>query len=359
MIRVSGDPERLAEAEAILLDCDGTLIDASRSYNLSIRLTTIILLDRLAGLKISLGPELEDVLKAVRMTGGFNNDWDTTSALIQTIYAWSPERREQLSEDVERVDVEEFMERAEAEATSPGFVAKSLEWLGETMRGFGGFADLRAVERLIDSEALRLGSLPGVRLLRLTLGYPGGFGESLLATIFDEIFLGAEGVREKYGVEPRYAVSEGTLKNERLLVSEETVRRLSDLTQRGLALVTGRGRWETERTMKPLLRYLNLDASIYTADLGPEYEKPSPKPLIESARLLGAESIIYVGNSMEDLLTAQAASKEGIDAAFVAVASEEDVAQQFISRGADAVLRDVNLLPDLIELSRRSPETLI
>lgn len=357
-VNIYGDLGKIGGAEAAVFDCDGTLIDASGSYDLAIKLTTAIVLDRVCGLKIQLGPELDRALDILRLLGGFNNDWDSTSAIIQAICVFAPESPPHPIRS-ENLRVEDYVERVNAGESAPEYVAKALRWLEREFSACEGFMDLKAVEEVIEALARGLSSHKRLIRLREVLGYPGEFGGSFLATLFDEIFLGARGVEEKYGMRPRYVVYRGTLENERLMIEEETLKRLRDLMPRGLALMTGRGRWETEKTMAQLLRYFNLSASIYSADLGPDYEKPSAKPLVESAHRLGAEKIIYVGNSMEDLLTAQAASREGVETAFIAVAQNRLSGRQLAEKGADAIIDDINLLPDLIVFSRRSPGTLI
>lgn len=61
------------QADAILFDVDGTLIDDSRSYREAIRRTAEYLLRR---------PVSLDEVDAIKRLPGFNNDWDTAWALV-------------------------------------------------------------------------------------------------------------------------------------------------------------------------------------------------------------------------------------------------------------------------------------
>jgi len=347
------DTEKIRNAEAAVLDCDGTIIDASDSYDLAIRVAIAIIIDKLFNIEVGFGEDLDDALCALRMTGGFNNDSDSTSALLQTICVFLPDTLDiELTRWDKVENVDKYAKPVAVAQSSPRFVHEALKWLSNEIKSRREYFDLRKIEKLLDMEASRLGVSGKLFKIRSILNYPGPFKVSFLATLFDEIFLGAEGVREKYSWEPRYVDYTGTLKNEKLLIREESVKRLSELLPKGVALVTGRGRWETEKTLQPILKYFNMEASIFTADRGLEYEKPSPKPLIEAANILGTKKIIYVGNSMEDLLMSQAASVTGLDIGFVAVSNNEELSREFEARGANIILEDINELPLLIGVTR-------
>lgn len=345
--------EKIRDAEAAVLDCDGTIIDASRSYDLAIRITIAIIMDRLFEVEVKFGEDFEEALSALRMTGGFNNDSDATSALLQTICIFLPDALDvKLIKWDKLENINEYFKPIEAAQSNPRFVHEAFKWLSYEIKSKKKYFDLRNIEKLLETKALSLGASDKLFKLRSILNYPRPFGESFLSTLFDEIFLGAEGVRMKYSWEPCYVNYTGTLKNEKLLISERSMKELIELLPKGAALVTGRGRWETEKTLQPILRYFNMEASFFTADKGLEYEKPSPKSLIESAKILGTKKVIYVGNSMEDLLMSLAAFKEGLDIGFVAVSNDEELSKEFEERGANAILEDINELPVLIKVAK-------
>jgi len=347
------DTGKIRNAEAAVLDCDGTIIDASNSYDLAIRVAIAIIIDKLFNIEIEFGEDFEDALSALRMTGGFNNDSDSTSALLQAICVFLPDTLDIELTRWDRVEnVDKYARPVVTARSSPRFVHEALKWLSYEIKSRKEYFDLRKIEKLLDMKASGLRVSDKLFKLRSILNYPGIFKESFLTTLFDEIFLGAEGVREKYSSEPCYVNYTGTLKNEKLLIREESVKRLTELLPKGVSLVTGRGRWETEKTLQQVLKYFNMEASIFTADRGLEYEKPSPKPLIETANILRTRKIIYVGNSIEDLLMSQAASGMGLDVGFVAVSNNEELSREFEARGANAILEDINELPILIEVAR-------
>jgi len=347
--------ERLREVEAAVFDCDGTLIETSKSYDLSIRLTITILLREVCGVGASLGPELRDAVNSLRLLGGFNNDWDTTSVILQAIYvhALSAGEAPKLRE-LKKIDVEKFLSYATSSRSSPGCVAEALRWvIGEAERLRNGSVGPREMEERIDALASEKGVMERLRTLRrdLGIGRPMNYNSSILTALFDEIFLGEKGILEKYGVRPRYASWEGAVVNEKVLVSSETLKELSRAFRKGLGLVTGRGRWETERTLGALMKFFEPEACIFIADLRkPEYEKPSPKPLLEAAAAVSARSIIYVGNSAEDLLMSRNAEEKGLPTIFAGIVSDDLSLQYFVDREADVILDDVNAILKILEV---------
>lgn len=349
------DIEKIRDAEAVILDCDGTIIDASGSYDLAVRIVTAIIIDKLFGVEIEFGEDFERALARLRMTGGFNNDSDSTSSLIQAICIFLPDTADIKSSKWERLEnIDKYVKPLERDTSSPEYIHEAVEWLEcEIRTRKKEYFDLRKIEKLLDTKASILKKSVRLSKLREILNYPGAFGESLLTTLFDEVFLGREGVRAKYSVDACYVNYEGTLKNEKILIYEESIKKLVKLLPKGVALVTGRGRWETEKTLQPILKYINMEASIFTADKGIEYEKPNPKSLIESAETLKARRIIYVGDSMEDLIMSEAAIKEGLSVGFVAISSREELFKEFKERGANAILNNVNELPELIQITMR------
>ncbi len=353
-MRIIRDVDTIRDAEAVVLDCDGTIIDASESYDLAVRVVTAIIIDKLFGVKVKFGKDFEKTLTRLRMTGGFNNDSDATSSLIQAFSIFIPDTIDIKSDKWERLEhIDKYIHQVEEDSSYPEFIHEALEWLEHEIRTRREYFDLRKIERLLDIKASSLGRITRLLELRRILNYPGAFGDSLLATLFDEVFLGTEGIKTKYSMEPRYVVYEGTLKNEKILIHEDSLKKLIDLFPKGVALVTGRGRWETEKTLQPILKYFNMDASIFTADKGIEYEKPNPKSLVESARILGAGKIVYVGNSMEDLLMSQAANREGLSTGFVAISTSKELSREFEEMGANAIINNINELPELILITKQ------
>ena len=71
------------DIDAILFDVDGVLIDTRLSYNLAIKKTVKHVLAIVSSVE-PIQSVSDNVLLRMRRTGGFNNDTDTTYALILT-----------------------------------------------------------------------------------------------------------------------------------------------------------------------------------------------------------------------------------------------------------------------------------
>lgn len=343
--------DELREAEAIIFDCDGTIIDHRESYHLVDKVTTCIILERLYGLESLLGKDVDEALIKLSMLGGFNNDWHKTSLLIQAILLRADVQLERMREGLGRVeDVEKYVRRCLVEESSPEAVKVGVRWLSErASESYGRFMGLSDFEEMIDTEAEKIGRDQIIKDLREALGPLERYGSGLLTTLHDELFLGEEGVSRKYGAHPRYVSWKGMLDRERVLISSETLKSLRELASKGLGLTTGRGRWETERTLGELARYFDLEASMFSADLPRSMDKPEPSILIECAKGLGAEKVAYVGDAYEDLLLVKRARERWLKAFFIGVLTNPYAFDLFMRDQADAIVDDVNLLPRIFE----------
>ena len=339
----------ISEADAVIFDCDGTIVDVHDSYQLTTKLTTCIILGEIFGVECELGEDFDSAASYLKLLGGFNNDWDKSSVMIQLLALHLKDLRKK-SSNLGKVEVEKYLSPVSREKSSPPEIGKALEWLKKVISdNLGRFMTRRDLEKIFDLEAEKLGKLEFLEDLRRLLGPAERYGDGALTTLFDEIYLGEEGVREKYGAEPRYVEWEGAINREKIIIAEETLQELVELLPRGLAIVTGRGRWETEKTLGDLVNYFDLNASTFIADQREIGEKPDPTALIESIKRLGSRKTIYVGDSAEDLLFTKRAAERGVDASFAGVAGDEQMLGYFLENGADAVLDDVNNLPKLFE----------
>ena len=341
----SGRFNELPGIEAIVFDIDGTLVDVTRSYYFTIKLTTCILLDKLYGLRCKLGSDVDGVIKSLKMLGGFNNDWNTAATIIQAIFLHADHitKREQA---LGIIDIANYLTNIVEGESSPEYVKKSIEWLGETIQAnFGKHLGIEDLESLMDQEAEKRGRIEALRELRNSLGPLTSYGSGLLTTLFEEVYLGEEGTRGKYGADPKYVRWQGAILNEELLIKEETLKELNELVPKGLAIVTGRGEWEAKKALEPLLHYFKLEPSVFIGDKVRGPEKPDPAGLIKCAKAMGAERVLYVGDSAEDLILVKRARERGLDAMFAGVLTNEHSFNFFIENGAEVIMEDVNDLP--------------
>ncbi|MCS7133094.1 MAG: hypothetical protein NZ918_05205 [Aigarchaeota archaeon] len=337
--------DEVSEVEAIIFDIDGTLIDVRKSYDLTIKLTTCIILNELYGIECKLGNDVDEVIRSIKMLGGFNNDWNTSSIIIQVIFLHATHAG-RCEKTLGKIDVENYLSRVVEGESAPEYVRESIKWLNEIIRGhFGKYLEKKDLESFLDREAEKIGRKEALKDLRSSLGPLTSYRSGLLTTLFDEIYLGDDGIRERYGLDPLYVSWRGAVLNEELFIEEETLRELSELVPRGLAIVSGRGRWESEKSLEPVLAYFDLESSVFIGNVIRGPEKPDPTGLIECARRMGAGKVLYVGNSAEDLIMVRRASERGLDAMFAGVLTNEYSLNFFIENGAEILMENINDLP--------------
>ena len=62
----------LSKPDAIIFDCDGTLIDTASSFQLIGKLIVTIYLNRFCGIECRLGDDFDEAFQLLKMLGGFN-----------------------------------------------------------------------------------------------------------------------------------------------------------------------------------------------------------------------------------------------------------------------------------------------
>ncbi|MEM1944896.1 MAG: hypothetical protein QW756_00470 [Nitrososphaerota archaeon] len=350
--------EMLSEIGGIVFDCDGVLIDESTSYDEAIREAVSKIVGMLTGVRIDPSIISTELIYTVRSIGSFNNDWDTTYLLATALTARiASERLAETQSRLDRVRGGKFQQLEEDTVRDEDILVILRDWVGELdiMLGQLEATALPSHEVLTKVMPYQLASISSevARVLR----YPGRFGESLVVTVFDEVYFGSGNIRAVRGFPPFFNY-QGRIEEEKLLVSEDTLRSLRDSVGK-LGLSTGRGSWETYKTLGSLLDYFEKSACVFIGDIvaaNPEdrsrYEKPSPWPLQEASSHLGVNgSILYVGNSMEDLLMWEKTNSLDGRYSFAGVFSgvkRLDMLDLFLERGADLAIPSVNVLPRVL-----------
>ncbi len=304
----------IEQADALILDCDGTLVNINDSYNACIKYTVGYFLESLVS-RAWYDYVTDDLIQALRATGGFNNDIDTCYACILSAVASN-------TDDINKA--REFALSIASKADARGIA--SVE---EELRGY----DLSRVKRV--------------------LNYPSS--NSILARKFDEFFYGKELFKKIYGIDAN--TTKGFIEYDQVIITEEC---LDDLKYRfgdNIAIVSGRSRIATEYALKSMLNKFNLSASIFIEDEernGNRIGKPDPYSIIRSMNSMGVKNAICVGDSVEDLLMSRNAMKYGYKVSFIGIYENGlDSNKQlniFKELRADAIIKNINLLPKLLSL---------
>jgi phosphoglycolate phosphatase-like HAD superfamily hydrolase len=339
----------LGKVDAVAFDCDGVLIDARRSYDATIRVVVETMVEEMTGVRLRVAGVMPRLIATVRRTGGFNSDWDTTYAL--TLFAL--------------VALEQRKEGRGAKA--PG----AIEALTSITARFGSAPRERGdeeVDSFLDSEFPS--EKESVDKAREFLEYPRTPPDGRMTTAFDELYFGASLFEKAHGVPSRTPRAKGLIELERTLVDRSTLESLKKMLGGArLAMITGRPFVGTEYSLgKGIMGYFDKSSSIFIGDadfdlgLRPEYDryrKPSPEALIRAKEKLSSETLLYVGDSAEDLMMVQNARRRGFEGFLFAGVYQTspvqaDQASFFEREGSDVVVESVNQVPSGLLLPTKS-----
>ncbi len=333
--------ERLKRVDAVVFDCDGTLVDARRSYDTTVMRTVRAMLEEFSGVSLPVEDVGGQMILKIRRTGGFNSDWDTTYALSLLSEAAVQQCRTEGTADAGRV-----VDRLE------GLVA-----------GFSSRNRL-AGRSSIDSFLSRKGlASEPLRQFSRYLG-SGGPTQSRMAATFDQTYYGGKLYREIYGVEPAVWYDEGLIEMETLFLGKDDLRRFQRIIGGPkMAIATGRPYVAVRHALGRLLRFFEKDASTYIGDgdIYPElaaeldkYRKPSGASLLRARKMLSAGTMLYIGDSAEDRLMVDDARRRYREVLFAGIYGssfdEESQISYFSRAKSDLVVRTVDQVPAVLEM---------
>lgn len=258
--------------DALLLDMDGVLLDTRPSFT-----TAVVLSAR----RCAVGPGLgagwgEPEVEALRLAGGFNNDWDGAAAVALL-----------------------------GPASGPGKAWASL--CQELAAAGGGPRSVSARWGEDTWAAMRAHVTP----------------------VFKCIYAGPRAL-EIYGLEPTEPTGLYTL--EAPLVSS------SEIAATGLpaGVFTGRAREEATLGLERLAFHLPPERVV--CDTSPLFRKPRPDGLLALASAMNSRRPLYVGDTVDDMAAAWNAREAGLEVSFAGVAGEgSERARRFTEGGAIAV----------------------
>jgi len=301
--------------DCALFDIDGVLVDIRKSYNAAIKKTVEYMLKSTTGRSFR-NLVTDQIILKFRASGGFNNDTDTTYAITLAMLA-GPARN--------LVEGRKFLMQVAGNADESGYLS---------------------VEKYLAKD--------GIERWKKLLAYPAPVSDSMLARVFDELFYGPELFKQQDHLEPKYwAGGTPLIKNDRLAVRRTTMKKLHGMLEGNLAIVSGRSRLAAEYSLKPVMKYFNLDACVFLEDEKREYAKPNPYAIKHAMQLMNARTAVYAGDSAEDLLMARRAEKEGrVKITFIGVYGNSPqpakTAAQFRQEGVEAIAKSADQLPNTI-----------
>ena len=286
------------QADAVVLDIDGVVVDVADSYRRAIVETV----ERVHGDAIE-----KPAIQSFKDAGGFNNDWELTYAAALFVLA----RREGL-----KLDVEEFTDRIAADEASGLDAAEAV------------------VERALSAEAVERAR--------------ADWDPERLRAVFQQLYLGAELYADIEG-EPPDIDARGFINDEPIILEPRTVDALADYP---LGVVTGRPAAEADIAQ----RRADLDVPVERRFTMDDWEegKPHPRALVTLAERFDADSLAFVGDTLDDVRTATNAADADPERDYYGVGvltgglTGEEGRRKYEAEGAAAVIDSVNDLPDLL-----------
>ena len=302
----------------IIFDIDGTLIDTSESYNKSIKKTVQFLVKYIDVSKENLGKIVSDeLIFKFRKSGMFNNDIDTSYAILLSI----------LCGPLKKSDLLFFIENIAQNASSKG---------------------IKSVENYLKDY-----SESHLKQIKKLLRYPGDVNTSIISRVFDEYFYGPQLFKKQHGTNSKYYSGRPLIENDILLVTNSTLKKISNMFDMRTGIVSGRSRIAAEYSLKSVFKFFDMKGSVYLEDEKREMGKPDPSALIKSINSFGVNNAFYVGDSAEDLFMVQRARKiSNLDIKLIGVcasnARSNQIRSLFTSNGTSLIVKNINELPNIL-----------
>jgi len=287
------------QADAVVLDVDGVLVDVADSYRRAI----VESVDRVYGATVD-----RAAVQAFKDAGGFNNDWELTYAAALFVLA----RRE-------------------------GYEA-AVGAFTDAIRAAGGGLD--AAETVV-ADALDDGAHERVR----TAWDP----ERLLA-VFQALYLGGDLYRDLEGADPPFEAS-GYIHDEPVLIDADTVDALVDGFDVGV--LTGRPAAEADIALDRAGVSVPAEHRFTMDDW--DEGKPHPRALTTLADRFDARTVAFVGDTLDDVRTAVNAGEADPDRTYLGIGvltgglTGAEGRRKYEDAGAAAVVDSVNDVPDLLD----------
>jgi HAD superfamily hydrolase (TIGR01549 family) len=304
----------LKSSDGIIFDCDGVLIDITKSYDLTIIKTTKYVLENFSNISDSIQIDSK-IIDGFKSTGGFNDEVDLAYASIIALVAAKKLQRDQT----------EFIFEVIKNCDISGIVSAE-----------------KYIEKLTEIDDIKN-----------KLSYPGTHHDNPLYKIFDQLFYGSELYEKLFKIKSQF-VESGLIENDVVIVNDSLILKLKTKFNSKISIVTGRGKESVRYSLKNLLEQFDTENSAFLEDEPREMAKPNPASLIQAIKGMKSNSVVYVGDSMEDLIMAKEASEQGYQATFCGIIGTSKDPQKklklFEKNGAMLVIESINLLPKVLNL---------
>ncbi len=292
---------------------DGVLVDTDASYSEAVLRTVQWLLVHDAGITDD-GPAVSRAdVRAFKLAGGWNNDWDLSAVLYRWLLA------------------------------GPGPSAAS--WSGTAAVPRGGAVPAAT------TSALRRAARSAADAARISLDEHGRRAGARaprtweeIRGIFDEYYGGTATAVARYGMPPRVHNPRGLCENEAVLLTPALVAELRSLGVAKFGVVTGRSQaeWEAIAARVPLPPGTVVSTEAHG-------KKPDPEPLRRVVEALDARLFVAVGDTMDDLRMVQKYARlPGARTGLPVVLCPPEEEATYRAAGAVWFIRELDGLPEVL-----------
>jgi phosphoglycolate phosphatase-like HAD superfamily hydrolase len=303
------------EFDSIIFDCDGVLIDVTKSYDTTINKTISYVLKEIADITVDI-PLTNEILLKFKSTGGFNDEIDITYSGILCLIAAKKLNKNPTELIIDVLD--------NADDSGIAYVENFLN--------------------KIDVD---------ITDIKSRLGYPSADKNDLIHATFDQLFFGPE-LYEKIFQKKSNFSEKGFIENDKVIVSSELIGTLKKKFDDKIAVVTGRGFNAISSSLKEVLNQFNVKSSVFLEDESRDLAKPNPESLIRAMKGLDSKNCLYVGDSMEDIILTEKASELGFQATFCGIYGSTKLPEMkknmFVKKNASFILESINSLPKALNL---------
>ncbi|MDH3341274.1 MAG: phosphatase [Nitrosopumilus sp.] len=304
----------LDEIDAVIFDCDGVLIDITKSYDLAIIKTTKYILENYAKINDSIDVDFK-IIDGFKSTGGFNDEVDLTYAAIISLVAAKKLQK----------DPSDFIFDVIENSDSTG---------------------IKSVEKYLENQT-------DISEIKKQLSYPGSHHENILYQNFDQLFYGPELYQKLFEKQSKFTTP-GLIEQDDVILNDFLLEKLQNKFDSKIAMVTGRGKQSVSYSLQGLLHKFDLKNSAFLEDESRELAKPNPKSLLDSISGMNSVCTLYVGDSMEDFIMAKKATDLGHKTIFCGILgtskNPKEKLELFERNGAILLLDSINLLPKVLNL---------
>ena len=349
----------LAKVDVIVFDCDGVLLDVRKAYNVAIAATTKIIIEAFTG---SVIPETifdSHLNHLFKQTGGFNNDWTHAYAVIMRILAELPEEK---LEELNRLAEESliYMSPKKRFDHISGKIKHDIlvDGLYEKLADYASQLDDSGIEK-VDQLLLPIVGLK----IKKAIKFRGDVGESIISTLFEELFAGEVLFKESFGFEPSFvSVEKGIVEADEVVVEPETLDQLEALLGGPrFGIASGSLENTARHALKDIkdrfpqhTQYWHDVVDDDARRLGESnLHKPNPYPLVKASEPYNPVKVLFIGDTMADYFTAENAGTGYLFAGvYGRVHSGDSVRDNFIKIGVPVVAPTVNEIPLILRIAR-------